>query len=411
METFLFFCRLSGQRLYFSTMNLVLFDDPVVRKDLMPFTLTRPVGAIRVGIRTIDEKWAAISGGSVRFATEAYLGEKFRPNQASDPVFVNGALCPNESLYEAIAGLGPGESLMKDGKLLAVRSDKPSATTKTKDYTGNLLLIDQVWKIFQFNADQLREDFKKITHGRKSQAITDPHTRVYAPDQIFLEEGVQLNACVLNASTGPIYLGKNSQVQEGAIIRGPFALGEESVVNMGAKIRGDTTVGPHCKVGGEISNSVIFGFSNKAHDGFLGNSVIGEWCNLGADTNTSNLKNNYEDVKIWNYGKGGFVSTGLMFCGLMMGDHSKCGINTMFNTGTVVGVSANIYGDGYPRNFIPSFAWGGAAGFTTFQLKKVFETASRAMERRKVTLGEIDKNILSVLFEQSAPERVWEKKV
>ena len=214
----------------------------------------------------------------------------------------------------------------------------------------------------------------------------------------------------MNASAGPIYLGKGSQVQEGAVIRGPFSLGEESVVNMGAKVKGDTTVGPHCKVGGEISNAVFFGYSNKAHDGFLGNSVIGEWCNLGADTNTSNLKNNYEDVKIWSYKKRGFQSTGLMFCGLMMGDHSKCGINTMFNTGTVTGVSANIFGDGYPRTFIPSFAWGGAAGFSTFRLNKVFETAARAMDRRHVQLTDVDKKILTSVFEQSVAERVWEKK-
>jgi UDP-N-acetylglucosamine diphosphorylase/glucosamine-1-phosphate N-acetyltransferase len=199
-------------------------------------------------------------------------------------------------------------------------------------------------------------------------------------------------------------------VQEGALIKGPFALCEGAHVNMGAKMRGDTTVGPYCKVGGEISASVIMGYSNKAHDGFLGHSVIGEWCNLGADTNTSNLKNNYEPVKLWNYAKGGFVQTGQQFCGLIMGDHSKCGINTMFNTGTVVGVSANIFGDGFPRNFIPSFSWGGAAGFTTYQLDKALQTAARVMERRNQKLTDVDTRLLTHVFNQSAAYRIWEKK-
>lgn len=391
-------------------MNAVLFDDPGIRLDLMPFTLTRPVGAIRVGILTIEEKWRRLTGGTVHFATVDYLGEKFPPPSGGEKLFINGALCPEEDLIDAIDALASGESLVSKGVLLAVRGNKPEPTSKSREYPSSVLLVDQVWKIFQHNAAQIRKDFALITKGRKSQLIQDPHTRVYAPENIFLEEDVQLTACVLNASAGPIYLGKGSQVQESAVIRGPFSLGEDSVVNMGAKMRGDTTIGPRCKVGGEINNTVIFGYSNKAHDGFLGSSVIGEWCNLGADTNNSNLKNNYEEVKIWSYRKGGFASTGLQFCGLMMGDHSKCGINTMFNTGTVVGVSANIFGDGFPRTFIPSFAWGGAAGFTTFRLNKVFETASRVMERRKLTLTETDKKILAALFEQSAPNRVWEKK-
>ncbi len=391
-------------------MNLVLFDDPVTRVDLMPFTLTRPVGSIRVGIYTIQEKWAQYTNAPVYFLTEDYLAEKFTGSPSAENLFVNGALCPDDALHKAVQGLSRGESLIQGTTLLASCGTQPEITSRSKTFSGQVTLIDQVWKIFQLNGEQLRADFTRATRGRKSQSITDPHTRIYVAENIFLEEGVKLQACVLNATSGPIYLGKNSEVQEGALIRGPFSLGEGSVVNMGAKVRGDTTVGPYCKVGGEINNAVLFGYSNKAHDGFLGNSVIGEWCNLGADTNTSNLKNNYENVKIWNYRKGGFQNTGLMFCGLMMGDHSKCGINTMFNTGTVTGVSANIFGDGYPRTFIPSFAWGGASGFSTFQLNKAFETAMRAMERRHVPLGDVDKKILTLVFERSSPERVWEKK-
>ena len=393
-------------------MNIVLFDDPLIRMDLMPFTLTRPVGAIRVGILTIQEKWEMRTGKPVSFSTESYLSKKFPRHAAPESLFVNGSLCPDTGLLQAILKLASGESLMKGETLLATRgsSHQNPAIPGQKNYEADVTLIDKVWKIFQLNGSQIREDFHHVTQGRKSSPITDPHTKVYATENIFIEEGVQLHACVLNASTGPIYLGRNAEVQEGAIIRGPFSLGEESVVNMGAKIRGDTTVGPQCKVGGEISNAVFFARSNKAHDGFLGNSVIGEWCNLGADTNTSNLKNNYESVKLWSFSKKGFQDTGLMFCGLMMGDHSKCGINTMFNTGTVIGVSANIFGDGFPRNFIPSFSWGGAAGFSTYQLSKVLQTASHAMQRRNVTLSDSDKQILSTIFDQTASERVWEKK-
>ncbi len=389
-------------------MNIVLFDDPLIRQDLMPFTFTRPVGNLRVGIQTIDEKWSSYSKTSCSFHTVAYLREKFPPS-SGDGLFINGAVCPDNNLWQAISSLSSGESLMHEKRLVAVRGSSPESTAKTRAYPGGVSWIDQVWKIFQHNAEQINADFARLTRNQTSKGVTDPHTRVYQPGNIFIEEGVQLNACVLNASTGPIYLARGSQVQEGALIRGPFSLGEESVVNMGAKIKGDTTIGPHCKVGGEISNSILYGYSNKAHDGFLGNSVIGEWCNLGADTNTSNLKNNYEDVKIWNYRNGGFTSTGLMFCGLMMGDHSKCGINTMFNTGTVVGVGANIFGDGFPRNFIPGFAWGGAAGFTTFQLKKVIDTAIKVMERRKITMSEVEKRILESVFSNTAGERVWEK--
>ncbi len=228
---------------------------------------------------------------------------------------------------------------------------------------------------------------------------------VYAPENIFIEEGVYIRAAILNAENGPIYLGKNSIVQEGAIIRGAFAMGEGSHVNMGAKMRGDISLGPYCKVGGEVSNSVVFGYSNKAHDGFLGNSVLGEWCNLGADTNTSNLKNNYDSPKLWNHAYNDFEKTGIQFCGLMMGDHSKAGINTMFNTGTVVDVSTNIFGSGFPSNYIPSFAWGGGEQYEEYELPKALETAERVMARRNVPFTPMDKEILSHIFELSAYRR------
>ncbi len=387
-------------------MNLVLFDDPATRINLLPFTFTRPVSKIRIGILTIAEKWEKRLSLEGSFLTEAYLQKKFPLKPATDNLFINAAWCPDDDAVAGVKSLKPKEVLVKDEIILAWRSEELSLpdlkNSVPKVFPKDITLIDRTWKIFQHNAAEIRADFKLITTGRKSAGIQDKHTIVYNESNIFVEEGVTIRAAVLNAEDGPIYLGKNSSVQEGALIKGPFALCDGSTVNMGGKMRGDTTVGPHSKVGGEVANSVIFGFSNKGHDGFLGNSVIGEWCNLGADTNTSNLKNNYENVKIWSYAKGGFADTGLQFCGLMMGDHSKCGINTMFNTGTVVGVSANIFGDGFPRNFIPSFSWGGAAGFTTYQLKKACETAEKVMERRKMKLDDIEKEILANVFELTA---------
>jgi UDP-N-acetylglucosamine diphosphorylase/glucosamine-1-phosphate N-acetyltransferase len=394
-------------------MNLILFDHPEIRQNLLPFTFTRPVAAIRIGILTIAEKWEKHIGSKSSFATENYLSEKFPLLTTSDNLWINGAACPTPELTLAIQNLKLEEVLVQNELVIAIRTANtqlPESFRSKKEFPGSLTLIDQVWKIYQHNGAQIRADFELLTAGRKSIGVADAHTRVYNESQIFLEEGAKVRAAVLNAENGPIYLGKNSFVQEGALIRGPFALCEESHVNMGAKVRGDTTVGPYSKIGGEVSNSVIFGYSNKAHDGFLGNSVLGEWCNIGADTNTSNLKNNYENIKLWSYAKGGFKDTGLMFCGLMFGDHSKCGINTMFNSGTVVGVSASIFGDGYPRNFIPSFAWGGAAGFTTYQLNKALDTAAKAMARRNLELNETEKSILKKIFEDSATYRVWEKK-
>jgi len=395
-------------------MNLILFDNPTIRQNLLPFTFTRPVADIRVGILTIAEKWEKYLGLKASWSTESYLSKKFALQHTTDNYWINGAVCPDTEFVLALKQLNAGDALSVNNMIVAVRTpddEVPEVITGSiKEYVKPITLIDQVWKIYQFNGAQIRADFELITKGRKSIKIEDLHTRIYNSDQIFLEEGAQVRAAILNADNGPIYLGKNSSVHEGAIIRGPFALCEDSHVNMGAKVRGDTTVGPHSKIGGEVSNSVIFGYSNKSHDGFLGNSVIGEWCNIGADTNTSNLKNNYENIKLWNYAKGGFKDTGLMFCGLMFGDHSKCGINTMFNSGTVVGVNVSIFGDGYPRNFIPSFAWGGAAGFTTYQLVKAIDTAEKAMARRNVELTEIDKEIFKTIFDESSNYRVWEKK-
>jgi UDP-N-acetylglucosamine diphosphorylase/glucosamine-1-phosphate N-acetyltransferase len=390
-------------------MNVILFDDPVIRQDLLPFTFTRPVAKIRVGILTIDEKWEKWLGEKPSFKTEEYLQKKFPVKSTTDNVLINGALCPDQNLVDFIKTMPAGYFAVKDKLLIAARQPEGEMSDRnTLTYPNELTLIDKSWKIFSQNGAQIKADFKLITTGRRSAKIEDKHTVVYGEENLFVEEGVYTRAAILNAETGPIYLGKNSIIQEGAMIRGSFALCEGGHVNMGAKIRGDVTVGPFSKVGGEVSTSVLYAYSNKAHDGFLGCSVIGEWCNLGADSNTSNLKNNYDFVKLWSHTTGSFESTGLQFCGLMMGDHSKCSINTMFNTGTVVDVSSNVFGDGFPRNYIPSFTWGGNGG-DTYKLDKAIETAARVMGRRNIPLDQIELEILAHVFAMTAQQRVQEK--
>ncbi len=391
METFLFLC-----------MDIALFDSPEIRTQLLPFTFTRPVAEIRVGILTLADKWR-MRGFTCSYSTLPYLGAKFA--QASSAVQVNGALCANKALVEAISALQPGEELVANKQVLARNGDGG----RPVEFEGEFTLIDRTWKIFAENRNEIIADFELLTSGRNSEPVTDPHTIVYNPQNLFIEKGASIKAAIINAENGPVYIGKNAQVHEGAIISGAFALCEGSHVNMGAKIKGDSTIGPYSKVGGEVSNSVIFGYSNKGHDGFLGNSVIGEWCNLGADTNTSNLKNNYAKVRLWNYGSGRFDDTGLQFCGLMMADHAKCGINTMFNTGTVVGVGANVFGAGFPKNFIPSFSWGGTGGLVTFRLNKFAEVAEAAMQRRGKTYDATEQAIIAHVFEETAPYRTWDK--
>lgn len=388
-------------------MNVILFDDPQLRKALLPFTFTRPLSAIRVGILTIAEKWEKRLGTEASFKTESYLQKKYPIVSTLDNLLINGAICPDELLLDTVRALPDGYYLVSGTLLIATRNPEDEMTTQnTIEYENPFTIIDVPWKIFRENADQLKKDFKLVTHGRKSFPVTDKYTAIYGEENIFVEEGVTILAAVLNAESGPIYLGKNSIVQEGVVIRGSFALCEKAQINMGAKLRGDTTVGPYSKVGGEVSNSVFFGNSNKAHDGYLGNSVVGEWCNLGAGTNSSNLKNNYETVKLWSHSENSFRNTGLQFCGLMMGDHSKCGISTMFNTGTVVDVCANIFGGGLPPTYIPSFAWGGAHGFTRYKIDKALETINKVMSRRNADFSEDDKDILLHLFKETVNVRV-----
>lgn len=389
-------------------MNYILFDGPF-RNALLPFTYTRPVADIRFGILTIREKWERYLGATTTTITEDYLVSKFPMVELEENTLINASYTPNENLVEMIQNLKPKQVIYDADVVVAFRAAETQSEIDFDAFKPLVcpeltLSIKNTWSIFKLNGAAIEADFQLITKNRTSQPLPE-QVVAFNADQIFIEEGAILPLCVLNATNGPIYIGKDSEIMEGSMVRGPFALCENSVLKMGAKIYGPTTIGPHSKVGGEVNNVVFFGYSNKAHDGFLGNSVIGEWCNLGADTNTSNLKNNYAEVRLWNYESENFAKTGLQFCGLMMGDHSKCGINTMFNTGTVVGVSVNVFGSGFPRNFIPSFSWGGHSGLSTYLTKKAFEVAQVVMKRRGVEFTDTDAAILSDVFEQTKDYR------
>jgi UDP-N-acetylglucosamine diphosphorylase/glucosamine-1-phosphate N-acetyltransferase len=388
-------------------MNYILFDGSV-RNQLLPFTYIRPVADIRIGILTIREKWEFHLGFATTTVTEDYLCEKWPMVEMEANVLINASFLPSEMLVESIKGLKENEALFYDDEPLAFYSSEGQEVDFTQykitEFTQDVMRIAHTWDIFSKNHEAIRRDFDLLTAGRTSQPIPELVV-AFNKEDIFIEEGAKLPLCSLNATAGPIYIGKDSEIMEGAMIRGPFALCEGAIVKMSAKIYGGTTVGPFSKVGGEINNSVLFAYSNKGHDGFLGNAVLGEWCNLGADTNNSNLKNDYSEVRLWDYETEGFAKTGLQFCGLMMGDHSKCSINTMFNTGTVVGVNANIFGSGFPRNFIPSFSWGGHSGMTTYKTAKAFEVAKVVMSRRDIEFTETDAKIMEHVFEETAQFR------
>ncbi|CAL2075987.1 UDP-N-acetylglucosamine diphosphorylase/glucosamine-1-phosphate N-acetyltransferase [Tenacibaculum sp. 190524A05c] len=391
-----------------SKMNYILFDGDV-RTSLLPFTYTRPVADIRVGILTIREKWEKYLGLTTTTITEEYLEEKYPMVEMEENIMLNASFLPIPELVEMIKGLKKNEAIFKGEDVIAFYTSQDQEEVDFDSYNQiefeeEIIQIKNTWDIFSKNDEAIRQDFNFLTEGRTSQPIPETVNCV-GRENIFLEEGAKLTFATLNATTGPIYIGKNAEIMEGVVVRGALAMCENSVLKLGAKIYGATTLGPYCKVGGEVNNSVLFGYSNKGHDGFLGNSVLGEWCNLGADTNNSNLKNNYAEVRLWNYETGRFAKTGLQFCGLMMGDHSKCGINTMFNTGTVIGVSSNIFGSGFPRNFVPSFSWGGASGFTEYKMNKVNEVAEVVMKRRNVVYNELEEKILSAIFEETKKYR------
>lgn len=388
-------------------MNYVLFD-PEWRTQLLPFTHTRPVADIRCGIFSFRERWEHFLGQASLSLCPGYMQAVFPHASEGECLYLNGAVFASKELTSAATQLAPATALVSGNYLLALRLAQPFTGTyetfresaqslQQKQFDGDFSILLQPWDIFQMNGSALANDFKLITQGRSSAPIPDFVSAVQA-EHIFLEPGVQLSPCILNASTGPIYIASDAEIMDGCMVRGPFALGAHATLKMGAKIYGPTTIGASCKVGGELSNVVFFANSNKGHDGFLGNSVVGEWCNFGADSNCSNLKNNYDKIKVWSEDQQGLIDTGLQFCGLMMGDHSKCGINTMFNTGTVVGVSANIFGAGFPDKHVPSFTWGACDSSDIYQFDKAMETAARMMERRGKQLSAAETAMLQYIF-------------
>ena len=389
-------------------MNYILFDGDV-RVSLLPFTYTRPVADIRIGILTIREKWEKYLSNTTTTITEEYLEAKYPMVELGENVLINASYLPTKRLVEQVTNLSKNQAIFKGEEVIAFFTSDTQEDVDFKSYDQiefqeELLQIKNTWDIFSLNDLAIQADFDLITQEQTSQPIPEG-VQVIKKENIFIEEGAIVLLSSLNASNGPIYIGKNAEIMEGCSVRGPLAMCENSVLKMGTKVYGATTLGPFCKVGGEIKNSVLFGYSSKGHEGFLGDSVVGEWCNIGADTNTSNLKNNYAEVKLWNYQMEKFTKTGLQFCGLMMGDYSKCAINTMFNTGTVVGVSTNVFGSGFPRNFVPSYSWGGAASFSTYQLKKVIEVARVVMKRKDIFLSEVDENILQHVFDETSKFR------
>jgi len=392
-------------------MAIILFDDNA-RNTLLPLTYTRPVADLRIGILTIAEKWAKYLNSDFSFLTEAYLQAKFPLTIHDDNIFINGSVCPDEAVVEAVNNLKSGEALRYNNTLIAVKLNDVYAAnfdpfakySNETAYNNELVILTHPEDIFRKNDTELRKDFKLLTKGRKSAKISSTNTIIGT--DFFAEEGAQAECCSFSSINGPIYLAANTEVWEGTNVRGPFALCEYSQIKMGTKIYGATTIGPYCRIGGEVNNAVVWGYSSKGHEGYLGNAVVGEWCNLGADTNNSNLKNNYGEVKLWDYPSQTMRNTGLQFCGLIMADHAKCGINTMFNTGSVVGVSANVFGGGYPPNYIPDFSWGGADGFVEYGFDKMMETTEKAIARRPHRkFDDAEKAILTEVYELTKPYR------
>lgn len=395
-------------------MKIVLFDNPHIYENLLPLSYTRPVAAFRIGIVTIREKWQHFLPGEYCYSPKDYLKEKF-PCNCGDEVclFVAGNILPDEDCVAEAASLETGDALKDEFGLWAFKGTeaefdamrwqggRPSKSTPRR--------VNYVFDTFRFNAEEICNDFKWLTAGRKglpldpSNLIIGNPTDENGEPMIFIEDGASIEGAVINVKNGPVYVGKNSQIMEGSSVRGPLALCDNAKIKMGSKIYGGCTFGPYCKVGGEIDNSVLFGYSNKAHDGYLGNAVIGEWCNIGAGTNSSNLKNDYSKIRIWNYEKQSFMRTDLQFCGLIMGDHSKAGINCMFNTATVVGVGVNFHGAGFPRQFIPSFLNGSPeGGYTDVPIDTFMTIARRVMSRRNLELNDVDRRIFEEIYKSAA---------
>lgn len=384
--------------------QIILVDHFSQWQGLAPFTLTRPISALRIGLRTIQETWSDALDQEVSIQTQAYLMDR-PPVIEGRCIMINSAFLCVPDLVERILALNPGESLYDYGVQVASFVDASASDAKEIEINGEVgwKMLSRPWEIFEWAGEQIDRDYEILTKNSTSQVLPDHCICIGPTDQLFIEEGAEVLNATFNTSHGPVYIGKDAKVMEGSRVRGPFMMGEGAVLKMNAKIYGATVLGPYCKVGGEVSNSVFQGYSNKGHDGYLGNSVIGYWCNLGADTNTSNLKNNYSSVKVYSYLEQDYVNSNRQFVGTLMGDHCKTGINTMLNTGTVLGVNVNIVGGDFPPKFIPSFSWVNRQKLYTYRLDKAVDVAKAVMARRQQTLSDIEFSILNHLFETKQP--------
>lgn len=399
--------------------NLILFDGDI-RAQLLPLTFLRPVSELQIGILTIREKWERWMDGKASYITEDYLSEKYPLDVSGDNLLINSSVLPSEQLCRLLRNMEFGEAYLYQEELIAARLDEEQLhkligeedieSLHALPLQGiELLKLNQLTDFFKLHAQALESDFHLITAGRKSQPLSSSN-RLIAPERIFAEPGAWVEGAVLNAQNGPIYIGANATIMEGSAIRGGLALGEHAVIKMGAQLYGPNTIGPWSKVGGEVEHSIFQGYSNKAHHGYLGRSFIGEWCNIGAGTTVSNLRNDYAPIKLWDYSSSKFVPTGETFCGLILGDHARLGINMMINSGTSIGIACNLYGDGFPRNFIPPFTMGGAAGLKTFPVDQAIHSMERMMERRQQELSIQERLTIIRLFEDTASQRSWEKR-
>jgi UDP-N-acetylglucosamine diphosphorylase/glucosamine-1-phosphate N-acetyltransferase len=387
--------------------NILLFDNPIWRNQLKPLTLTRPISYLRIGILTIIEKWESYLDCDISSLSETYLQSKYTPKYAEINTYINSSFLPDKNLVEEILGLKENCYLKYENQIVAFKSslrldfDFPVESFECVFYPYELQFISRLPDLFLKNVKQIELDFDLVTLNRKSEVLSDKFTIVYNENNIFIEKGAIIKAAILNAENGPIYIGKNAVIQEGSLLIGPVAIGDQAMVAFGAKIRPNTTLGPSCRVGGEVGNTIFQGFSNKAHDGFLGNSYIGEWCNLGANTNNSNLKNDYKSVKLFDFNTQSLQDTGELFCGTFMGDFSKAGISTMFNTGTVIGVSANVFGSGFQDKYIQSFTWGGKMeGYENYRFEKAIEVINATLARKELQLTPNEYQILEYIAQQ-----------
>ncbi len=384
--------------------NIILFDPPTIRENLKPLTLTRPIANLRVGIVTLQEKWGYFFDGTFSYLTEPYLVAKYPANNEVDNLYINASILPSTALVQSIKSLKANQVLMADEQVLAIHTNQSlsydfSLVNFNIEYFNEpLSQIVHLPDLFLNNAQEIKEDFERLTAQRVSAPITDKATVVYNQENVFVGKNVSIKAAIINAENGPVYIDDQAVIQEGAIIIGPAAIGKEAMVAFGAKIRPNTTLGPVCRVGGEVGGTIFQAYANKAHDGYLGNSYIGEWCNLGANTNNSNLKNDYSSVKLYNYASKGLEDSKELFCGTFMGDFTKAGISTMLNTGTVIGVCCNIFGAGFQSKFVPSFSWGGAdTQYQNYRFDKALQVIEATMARRDIHLSQEDIKILEYI--------------